>query len=57
MTPRRLAWLAMTLGAVVAAVLRGGFDAPHGLALAVGLAVAGVVGLAVSAELYTAGRE
>lgn len=57
MTPRRLAWLAMILGAVVAAVLRGGFDAPHGLALAVGAMVAGVVGLAVSAELYTAGRE
>lgn len=57
MTPRRLAWLAMVLGAVAAAVLRGGFDAPHGLALAVGVAVAGLVGLLVSAECYTGGRD
>jgi ABC-type uncharacterized transport system permease subunit len=47
-TPRRLAWLAMILGAVAAAVLRGWWQAPHWAALLAGVVVAAAVGLGVS---------
>jgi hypothetical protein len=56
-TPRRLAWLVMTVGVVVAAVLNAGFDVPHWAALSCGAAVAGALGLVASADAYTAGRE
>jgi hypothetical protein len=57
MTPTRLAWLVMAIGITVAAVLNAGFDVPHWAALSCGAAVAGALGLAASADAYTAGRE
>jgi hypothetical protein len=56
-TPRRLAWLVMVVGVVVAAVLHAGLDLPHWAALSCGAAVAGALGLAASADAYTAGSE
>ena len=44
MIPRR-AWFLMALAMVVAAVLHGGYDAPHGLALSVGAAAGASIGL------------
>lgn len=47
MTPRRLAWVAMGIGASVAGVLHG-FDASHWAALLLGACVAAVIGFGVS---------
>jgi hypothetical protein len=57
LTPTRLAWLVMTIGITVAAVLNAGFDVPHWAALSCGAAVAGALGLAASADAYVTNRK